>query len=109
MSSRERITSEVSSWPGVETGPGRFGSLRFVIGRRELGHLHGEGIADLPLRPGTARELIAAGAAREHRFTPQGSGWVTLDLRSDEDADRVIELMRSSYERTLEKRPELTR
>jgi hypothetical protein len=107
MSAHERIAAEVESWPGVETGPGRFGSLRFVIGRRELGHLHGDRIADLPLRPQTARELIAAGAAREHRFTPQGSGWVTVELRSDDDADRVIKLMRASYERAVEKRPEL--
>jgi luciferase-like monooxygenase len=107
MSARERIATEVESWPGVETGPGRFGSLRFTVGRRELGHLHGDRIADLPLRPEAARELIAAGQAREHRFTPQGSGWVTVELRSDDDADRVIELMRGSYERAVEKRPEL--
>jgi len=109
MSARERIAAEVESWPGVETGPGRFGSLRFTIGRRELGHLHGDQIADLPLRPEAAQELIAAGRAREHRFTPQGSGWVTVDLRSDDDAVRVIALMRGSYERALEKRPEPTR
>ncbi len=109
MSSRERIADEVGSWPGVESGPGRFGSLRFTLGRRELGHLHGDRIADLPLRPETARRLIASGEAREHRFTPQGSGWVTVELRSDDDADRVIELMRASYERAVEKRPELAR
>jgi hypothetical protein len=109
MSASRRIASEVESWPGVETGPGRFGSVRFTIGRRELGHLHGDAIADLPLRPDTARGLIAAGEAREHRFTPQGSGWVTVELRSNDDADRVINLMRTSYERAVEKRPELAR
>ena len=109
MSSRERIASEVESWAGVESGPGRFGSQRFTIGRRELGHLHGDEIADLPLRPEVARDLIAAGRAREHRYTPEGSGWVTIDLDSEDDADRVISLMRESYERTVEKRPELVR
>ncbi|MFL5908568.1 MAG: luciferase family protein [Solirubrobacterales bacterium] len=107
MSARDRISAEVEGWPGVETGPGRFGSLRFVIGRRELGHLHGDRIADLPLRPERARGLIDAGEALEHRFTPSGSGWVTVELRSDEDADRVIRLMRESYERAVERRPEL--
>jgi luciferase-like monooxygenase len=104
---RERISSEVESWPGVESGPGRFGSLRFTVGRRELGHLHGEEIADLPLRPEVAAELIETGQARDHRFTPEGSGWVTVPLASDEEAERVIELMRSSYERAVAKRPEL--
>jgi hypothetical protein len=106
---RERIAAEVESWPGVETGPGRFGSVRFTVGRRELGHLHGDEIADLPLRPHAASELIAAGDAREHRYTPEGSGWVTVELDSSEDAERVIKLMRGSYERAVEKRPELAR
>ena len=107
MSARDRISAEVESWPGVESGPGRFGSLRFTLGRRELGHLHGDRIADLPLRPEVARALIAAGDAREHRFTPEGSGWVTIEIATDDGADRVVELMRASYERAVEKRPEL--
>jgi len=109
VSAQARIAAEVESWPGVDSGPGRFGSLRFTVGRRELGHLHGDGIADLPLRPEAARDLIAAGQAREHRYTPEGSGWVTVELRADDDADRVVELMRGSYERAVEKRPELVR
>ena len=44
----ERITDEVTSWPGVEAGPGRRGEFAFRLGRRELGHLHGDRIADLP-------------------------------------------------------------
>jgi len=106
MAASERIQAEVGGWPGVETGEGRFGSVRFTVGRRELGHVHGESLADLPLRPEQARELVAAGDAREHRWTKQGSGWVSVDLDSDEDVDRVIELMRSSYERAVAKRAE---
>ena len=108
MSALDRISAEVEGWPGVEPGPGRFGSVRFTVGRRELGHLHGDRIADLPLRPELATQLIEAGEAREHRFTPEGSGWVTVELDSDDDVDRVIRLMRQSYDRAVEKRPELT-
>jgi luciferase-like monooxygenase len=107
MSAADRISAEVEGWPGVESGPGRFGSVRFTIGRRELGHLHGDRIADLPLRPEVAAALVEAGEAREHRFTPEGSGWVTVELDSDDDVDRVIGLMRQSYDRALSKRPEL--
>jgi hypothetical protein len=99
VSASDRIRQEVASWPGVETGPGRFGSLRFTIGRRELGHLHGDTIADLPLRPERKRELIEAGDAISHRWTPPQSGWVTIELEGDPEADRVIALMRESYER----------
>ena len=38
----QRITAEVTSWPGVEAGPGRRGEFAFTVGRRRLGHLHGD-------------------------------------------------------------------
>jgi hypothetical protein len=100
----ERIRSEVESWPEAESGPGRFGSVRFTVGRRELGHVHGDHIADLPLRPKEAADLVASGRAHPHRFTPEGSGWVTIELDSADGVERAIELMRSSYERVMAKR-----
>ncbi len=33
----EQITEEVTSWPGVEAGPGRRGEFAFTVGRREIG------------------------------------------------------------------------
>ena len=42
-----RIEREVGSWEGVTTHPHRFGGLSFRLGKRELGHLHGERWADL--------------------------------------------------------------
>jgi len=43
----EQITEEVTSWPGVEAGPGRRGELGFRVGKREIGHLHGDHAAHL--------------------------------------------------------------
>ncbi len=37
-----QITEEVTSWPGVEAGPGSRGEFAFKLGRREIGHLHGD-------------------------------------------------------------------
>jgi hypothetical protein len=42
------IERERRSWPGVTVAPHRFGGIAFRIGRRELGHLHGDRLADLP-------------------------------------------------------------
>ena len=38
----QQITAEVTSWPGVTAGLGRRGEFAFRLGRRELGHLHGD-------------------------------------------------------------------
>jgi hypothetical protein len=93
-----RITTEVASWPGVSTGSHRFGGLEFRLGRRELGHLHGDRIADLPFPRRVRDELVASGRALRHRPLPD-SGWVTCPIDTDAGAATAIELFRMAYER----------
>ena len=47
----EQITEEVTSWPGVEASAGRRGEFSFKVGRREIGHLHGDRAAHFFLLP----------------------------------------------------------
>ena len=44
----ERISRELLSWANVASEPHRFGDTEFRINKRELGHLHGDRLADLP-------------------------------------------------------------
>jgi Family of unknown function (DUF5519) len=97
-----RLIDEVASWPGVTVGEGRFHSTRFTVGRRELGHLHGATVLDLPLPKSMKAELIERGEAIAHRFTPPGSGWVTIELAGPDDVERAIEILRGRYEHTRE-------
>jgi hypothetical protein len=94
----EQITTAVAAWPGVETAPHRFGGVEFRLGRRELGHLHGSRIADLPFPRRVRDELIADGRAQPHHILPD-SGWITFPINAPTDAERAIELFRLSYER----------
>ncbi len=93
------LTDQVAEWEGVSLAEGRFGSTRFMVGRRELGHLHGETVLDLPLPPAQKAELIARGEARQHRWTKPDSGWVSVDLDgSDESREHALALLRERYE-----------
>ncbi len=96
----QTIIDEVTTWPGVETGPGRFGSIQFRLGRRELGHLHGDRLADFPFTRAIRNELVEAGRVVEHRPLPD-SGWASRHIRSDEDVDAIIELLRMQYDRAM--------
>jgi hypothetical protein len=91
------IADEVTSWEGVTSHPHRFGGVEFRLGKRELGHLHGDRLADLPYPKRIAGMLIETGRAEPHRFA-QG-GWVSTPIREPEDVDDVVELFRLSYER----------
>jgi hypothetical protein len=98
MTTGEQITEAVQSWPGVEAAPHRFGGTEFKVGRRELGHIHGDRIADLPFPRRVRDELIAEGRARPHHVPPE-SGWVTVSIGSPGEAERAVELFRMAYER----------
>jgi hypothetical protein len=98
MSTGQQIANAVASWPGVEAAPHRFGGVEFRLGRRELGHIHGDRIADLPFPRRVRDQLIADGRARRHHVLPD-SGWITVSIRSDEEAERAVELFRMAYER----------
>ncbi len=98
-----QIREEVGSWDGVEVAAHRFGGIEFRLGRRELGHLHGDRIADLPFPRPIHDELIATGRARPHHVLPH-TGWVTAAIDEPEGVAHVIELFRLSYNRALDAR-----
>ena len=98
-----QIADTVASWPGVSVAEHRFGGVEFTVGRRELGHLHGDRIADLPFPRRVRDELIAAGRARPHHVLPD-SGWITVSISGPGDVERTIELFGLAYERARKAR-----
>ena len=94
----DAIVREVSAWPGVTTGRHRFGGTEFRYGRRELGHLHGNRLADLPFPLLVRDELVGAGRAEAHHIHPE-SGWVSCFIHDEADVTRVVALFRLNYDR----------
>jgi hypothetical protein len=94
-----QIERAVAAWEGVSVGPHRFGGIEFRVGRRELGHLHGNRLADLPFPVRVREELVRAGKAELHHIHPE-SGWVSCYIRDATDVPAVIELFRLNYERS---------
>ena len=92
------IRQAVGSWPGVEAVPHRFGGVEYRYGRKEMGHVHGDQLADLPLPRRIRDALIAAGRAEPHHVLPD-TGWVSVWMHGPDDAAGVIELFRDTYDR----------
>jgi hypothetical protein len=92
----EALEQKVSSWPQVSIHPHRFGGQEFRFGNAEIGHVHVGGAVDIPF-PRTIRDaLLVDGLAEEHRWVPN-SGWTTFRVRSEEDIDHAVWLLRLSY------------
>ena len=94
-----QITEEVTSWPGVEAGPGRRGEFAFRIGRREIGHLHGDHAAHFSFPKQVWAELREQGRISEHPVFPGKAGPAARRIAGDEDVRDVIALLRLNYER----------
>jgi len=92
------IEREILSWSGVTAEPHRFGGIEFRVNDREIGHLHGDRLADLPFPVRDRRELVAERRAVPHHIYPN-SGWVSYYIHSDNDVISVVELFRRNYER----------
>jgi hypothetical protein len=97
----ERITEEVTSWPGVEAGPGRRGEFAFRVGRREIGHLHGGSSAHFFFPKPLWRELRDQGRIVEHPVFPGKQGPAARRIEEEDDVRDVIELMRLNYDRAV--------
>jgi hypothetical protein len=96
----EAVRRELLVRSEVTESTHRFGAIAFRLGRRELGHLHGDHMADLPFTRSVRDELVATGRARPHHVLPD-SGWVTRSVHGPEDVEAIVELFRLSYERAL--------
>lgn len=97
----ERITAQVTSWPGVTAQAGSRGELGFRLGRRELGHLHGDRTFHAGFPKSVWHELHAQGRIDYHPVFPDTPGFGARRIATDADVEDVIAMIRLNYERAL--------
>ena len=97
----EQITEEVTSWPGVEAGIGSRGEWGFRLGRRELGHLHGDRVFHGGFPQKVWHELYDAGRIDYHPVFPGKPGYAAREIRTEDDIRDVIALLRLNYDRAV--------
>ncbi len=94
----QRLVALIGPWDGVDVSPARFGTVEFRVQRREIGHVHASGVADLPFPVRMRRDLVSGGRASPHRTLPH-SGWVSFYIRTENDIPAAVELFRLNYDR----------
>ena len=100
---KEKIHAALMRWPEVTTHAHRFGGTEYRLGKREIGHVHGDALIDIPFPKRVRDEIVAAGRAQAHHILPE-SGWVSFYLHAPDDIESGIALLRQSYELALEQR-----
>jgi len=91
------VEREVLGWPGTTSEPGRFDCVAFRYSKREIGHVHRDRIADLPVTPEMREDLLARGRARPHRAGSRG--YVSFPIEDEEDVASVLGILGRNYDR----------
>ncbi len=97
----DRITEDVTSWPGVEAGPGSRGEFAFKLSGHEIGHLHGDHAAHFSFPAKVGLELKEQGRVVDHPVFPGKPGPAARRIEDEADVREVLELMRLNYERLV--------
>ena len=95
------ITEEVTSWPGVEIGVNARGGDAFMVGRREIGHLHGDRVLHTGFPKDVWAELHEQGRIDYHPVFPDKKGPASRSLDTEDDVRDAIELLRLNYDRAV--------
>ena len=92
-----QITRTVTSWEGVTAQLHRFGGVEYRFGTREIGHIHGDHLVDIPFPKKIRDQVVQAGRAQAHHILPE-SGWISFYLLQPEDVSKAVELLAESYQ-----------
>ncbi len=94
---KEKIHNAISNLDGIISEQHRFGGTEYRIGKREIGHVHGDYLVDIPFTKKGKSEIIREGKAVDHHILPE-SGWVSVYLKENKNVENAIELLKKSYE-----------
>jgi len=104
-SASEQIIAEVTSWPGITAVDGTRGELSFRLGKREIGHLHGDRSAHFAFPRDVAQELRAAGRVGPHPAFPEHPKLAARSIAGPDDVADVIAMLRMNYDREAARTP----
>ena len=93
-----QITDTVTAWAGVTAEHGSRGEWSFRVGKREIGHLHGDHAAHFSFPRDVWEELMSEGRIAHHPVFPDKAGPAARRIASEDDVRDVIALMRINYE-----------
>jgi len=105
---QKEITEAVASWPNMTIAPHRFGGVEYQLGTREIGHIHGDSLVDIPFPTAIRDVLVESGEAQPHHILPD-SGWISFYIRQPDDVSRAIGLLHKSYQLAAEQAARRTR
>lgn len=93
----DEIASEILKWPGISTQTHKYGGLQFNYKGKELGHIHSNGLLDMPFCREIKSQLMAEHRVQDHHSF-KDTGWVSFYMHTEDDATYGVSLLALAYE-----------
>jgi len=92
------IEDTVLSWDHTSLHIHKFGGTQFNFKDKEIGHIHGNGLLDVPFSRAIKEQLIleSNGRVKEHHIFKK-SGWISLQVQNALDKELAIRILMRSY------------
>lgn len=90
------IEEEVCAWDNVTISLHKYGGTQFNFQTHEFGHLHGNGLLDIPVNRAIKEELMRNYAIEDHHVF-KDSRWISFWIRTSSDKDCALQLLQQAY------------
>jgi hypothetical protein len=92
----DEIELEVMKWENISVVNHKYGGMQFNKNGHEIGHIHGNGLLDIPFNKKLKHLLMEEGKINEHH-TIKNSGWSSFYIQSKDDKGYALKLLQESY------------
>jgi hypothetical protein len=92
----DEISAEVQQWPDVNSHLHKYGGIQFDLHHKEIGHIHGNGLLDMPFSRQIKAALLNEGYVENHHFF-KDTGWISFHIRTKADMHYAIKLLQLGY------------
>ena len=91
------IERQLLLWEGVNIGLHKYGGLQFNYNKREIGHIHGNGLLDMLLSNKLKQQLMQEGKILDHHVF-KDTGWISFYIKTEADRDCALRLLKLGYQ-----------
>ena len=93
----DELETEVLSWDNTTSTTHKYGGLQLNYDRKELGHIHSNGLVDMLLSKKVKLQLIQVYSRVQDHHSFKNSGWISFYIKDVEEKDFAIELFALAY------------
>ncbi|MFM7023449.1 MAG: luciferase family protein [Flavobacteriales bacterium] len=95
------LEEELTKWEGIEFSRHHYGGMQINLSKKELGHIHGNGLLDVHVGSGNKEFCISTFHCENHHILEESASWVSLWIREKEDFSRALALLNFMYQKQI--------